>query len=167
MEQYNTSWSLNLNSKQKKILEFDHESNLFITNCCFGELPNNPKSVPCRIFATVSTLDISSKEEEDKLIKSNFLLTSLIPNELEHQNLNFIFSPLNIIELENKSEYNIHLIGYQIPVNLLNEEEEEEEEEEIFDENSGDSPSNQEEEEEELDPKKNQKMLQKLSFKKK
>ena len=151
----NTHWNCIIQPGETKTIEFSEESNLYITNICIPEIPENAPEEPNRLVAHIITINPHQDEDSvdvSNLPHTNVLLASLIPNVCEHQVLNITFSPLEIVKLQNQGACALHLSGYQIPISEEEEEEEEEaNEEEEKDDDSPDEKANDEDDEDELD----------------
>jgi len=156
---FSTSWAQIIKPGEKVLVTVDSESNLVVSNVCLGEVKDGTKQKANRLLAHVTSIELCEEEEENReIIKNTVLVASLIPFVNEHQVINYVFSPLNIVEFENQGEVEFHLAGFYIPLAM--------EEEEIEEEENNDSPS-EVDEEEEAPPKTSNKKKQKETKKSK
>ena len=143
-EQQSTFWGFVLPPGETVYLDYPDDSSLTITSACLPSI--GPDAKISRVIATIKTIpfhiesddddrnDYANKnEDEEETIET--LLCTLIPNEHEFQKLDVFFSPLNIVEIKNTGNNEVHLAGILSPVPddffpIDYEEEEEEEEEE-------------------------------------
>ena len=129
-------WSQIIKAGEKVLLQSSPDYSIVVTNAVIPDVTNSTEKKPVRLFATVRTLNNTEEEEVDEKHALNdytteeVLICSLLPFKNETQILNFLFSPLNIVEFENKGSLDVHLSGVVLP-NEEDEIENEEEEEDL------------------------------------
>ncbi|EAY21643.1 hypothetical protein TVAG_014100 [Trichomonas vaginalis G3] len=138
-----TTWAQIIGPGKTVTLDIPDDANMYITNVCIGEFSEESKNTPQRLLAHIITIDPYQDEDQvdvSKLPHTDIMIASLMPEEREHEVINFCFSPLNIVKLHNQGTCTIHIAGYNVPIEDEEEEEEEEEENAEEGDNSGDSP---------------------------
>lgn len=121
MEDICPFWTMLIKPGETSQVKYPDGCFLTITNACITELPSDidPKK-PVRLFANVKYVD---SEVDDK----NVLIASLVPHTSEHSQLNYVFSPINEVNLSITGNAPIQVSGIIQPI-FSNDEEEEEEE---------------------------------------
>ena len=145
------------------MLDAPVSTNVTITNAVIPDVTKDTEKKVVRLIAKVQTLvDDGEEEEEDKkeekegekndekeqedfaYTTADVLVCSLVPFEKENQELNVLFTPMNIVEFQNKGHLDIHLSG--IITSLEPEEEEENDDEEEAEEEKGEEVKEDKEE---------------------
>lgn len=113
-------------------VDFPQETILTLTNATLGDLPADGSTDPIRLFADVTTVDLTIQPDGGLLAteKTSVLLACLIPGSQERQVLNATFSALNHVTLRVVGKADVHVAGILSPTDDTEYEEEEEEEEE-------------------------------------
>ena len=134
-----TFWSMIVKPGKEVEIEFPDTMTLNITSVSLGLIPKKKANTIVRLFSNVQTIHMSDEMDisDTKFEESRTLIATLVPGEKEYQNLNLIFSPLNITKFEVTGKLPVNIIGNLAPIeddNDLNDEEEEEQEEQFIDE---------------------------------
>ena len=125
-------WSKKVIPGQRTHIEIPDDCYVSITNVCIPELPKDDDKSPIRLIAHIKIIKPDKNNEESFTTTNNTcLISSLVPGKIEQQQINVLFSPLNIVELEVNGTVPIHISGIRQQIQSLIEEEEEEEEEQI------------------------------------
>ena len=123
-------WSKKVIPNERAHIDIPDNSYVSITNVCIPELPKDDKS-PIRLIAHVKLIKPDENNKDSfTTTQSTCLIASLIPGKIEQQQINVLFSPLNIVELEVQGTVPIHVSGIRQQIHVLVEEEEEEEQNE-------------------------------------
>lgn len=124
----------------KMPLKFDEGFNLLISNSSLENVEGQDTKI-CRLFGEI-TIPVDSYDDNNDAagepLVQKVLLSSLISNKKETETLEYFFSPINIVTLENTSEFTFHLTGSLQPIpdlDIDDLDEEEDEEEEINENN--------------------------------
>ena len=128
-------WQQTIQPNSRELLVFEMDSTLGVTGASLLKVEEENDNQICRIFAYVheteeiipdSTDDENApskkegeKKEEKEKAQNNvetpkehkFLFASLQPNFRESIELNYIFSPFDIVEIENTVKYPIQITG--------------------------------------------------------
>ena len=150
-------WQQTIQPGSKEQLVFEMDSTLGVNSVSLLNVTDPEDKTICRLWAYVyqseEVIPDSSDEESNKDSKTEskteekkeeetkksedepkvhkFLFASLLPNLRETNELNYYFSPFDIVELENTSKYPIQVTGtYTFLENEDYDEEEDEEEQE-------------------------------------
>ena len=140
-------WQQIIQPNTKEQLVFEMDSTLGITSASLLKVEDANDSSICRLFAYVhesnEEIPDSDEEQENKEEKTEkkeekeveekvhkFLFASLQANSRETSELNYFFSPFDIVDIENTSKYPIQLTGTFSKIEMDEEEEETKEEEE-------------------------------------
>ena len=127
-----TFWSLVVTPEREEPIDMPEDCCVRVTNAA---LVDEEGEEPVRLFAKVDT---TLPDEEDltnvKTVSSDTALAFFRPGVKVHENLNLVFSPLNVVALRVVGKGKVHLSGVIEPIDidgdeLMFEEEEEEEEE--------------------------------------
>ena len=163
---YSTFWCQVIPAGQSVMLDAPVSTNVTITNAVIPDVTSETEKKAVRLVAKVQTLvDDGEEEEEEKkeekegektddkeqedfaYTSTDVLICTLVPFEKENQELNVLFTPMNIVEFQNKGNLDIHLSG--IITTLVPEEEEEDNEEEEEEEEKAETEKKEEEAKEE------------------
>lgn len=150
-------WAQIIAPGQTVTLDIPDDANMYITNVCIPKIPEGTKSVPQRLLAHIITIDPYQEEDQvdvSKLPHIDIMISALVPGEKEHEVVNFCFSPLNIVKLYNQGTCEMHISGYNVPIDEEEDQEEDEEEineKEASDDSPDDSPNNDVDEVDEID----------------
>lgn len=123
-------WSAVVKPGEPVVCEYPEECILTLTNACLDTLPEDGSAV--RLVADVESLKFPLEEtikevEDEDIQKSTVLLSSLIPNVKEQQQLNCVFTMYDNVTLSVKGTVPIHVSGtLSIDDNEYDYEEEEE-----------------------------------------
>ncbi|KAH0792777.1 hypothetical protein GPJ56_003400 [Histomonas meleagridis] len=121
-------WAKKVIPGENSHLDIPDDCYVSITNVCIPELPENGDDSPIRLFAHVKIIKPDKSNKDGfTATQSTCLIASLIPKKIEQQQINVLFSPLNIVDLEVQGSVPIHVSGIRQQINSLIEEEEEEE----------------------------------------
>ena len=154
-------WQQIIQPNTKEQIVFNMDSTLGVTSASLLKVEDSNDSEICRLWAFVhepneeipdsdEEQENNNNKEEEKTEENKeqhkepeekvhkFLFASLQPNLRETSELNYFFSPFDIVELENTSKYPIQLTGTFSTIEMDEEEEEEANEEE---ENKGEEES--------------------------
>ncbi|KAH0795090.1 hypothetical protein GPJ56_000933 [Histomonas meleagridis] len=136
-------WSLLINPGEPTPITFPDSMLLTVTSVSLGFIPKKKAKGIIRIFSNVETIIMSSEADIDDtgFSKSRSLIATLIPGKHEFQNLNLIFSPLNITTFEVQGNLPVNVIGHLSPIEVNEEEEEEDILEDMLHEQSHSSTS--------------------------
>lgn len=125
---------------EKVLLNNDHEHYLTLTNVSINNKKGvNDKNVQ-RLIGHVQTIDpycnMDEKDYQSKFVKEKLLLASFVPGDKETIEVNFMFTPLHIVYLENLGKYEMHCCGNieKVPVLDMSEDLYEEEEDNLYEE---------------------------------
>ena len=132
MEEIQLFWSQIIPPLTTVDLKSEDDSYIKITSACIPDNPPHSGSVKIEFHVKIPTeFYEEGNEMEAEFQEINVFAASLVPSQQEQQTLNFRFSPLEMVQITNHSDIEVHLSGYYIPIDdytLLVEEEEEEEE---------------------------------------
>jgi hypothetical protein len=119
-----TFWGQIIPAGQTVVLTYHDDCLLEITNAVLGLIPDPPPLNPIRVTAKVQIPTTSAENEEtDSITETTITLCVLRPLTTEHQRVSFKFSPLNLIEITNPGQIDVHLSGIQEEIPPLTEEE--------------------------------------------
>lgn len=125
LKEFEVFWNMIAKPGEENVVKFPDFYYLRITNVCIPELPEDNSSV--RLVANVGTIYLDPKTKEETIKKSSTLVSTLIPGEVEHQQINILFTSLSKVTFEVKGSVPVHISGFIQPVPVDEEEEEGEE----------------------------------------
>ena len=124
-------WGIVAEPGRKTKLPFIDNSYMIISNICIGEIPENLRNNSANLVLIVKSIDMEnydeSKGEAPEIISETEICT-LILNTCEHFCCNHVLNPLDKAEVIAKGDFPIHISGYSVPVEGIDDDEEEEEE---------------------------------------
>ena len=129
-------WGITVEPKKNSKIKILDGYYTILTNVCFGDLPEKFEKKSNILEAQIESIQIENmdpKSRDAPIKKEKINLCSLIPGEVEHLTINYIFSSLDQVNLKVMGDIPIHVSGKYVPIEDIEEEEEEEmEEEEIL-----------------------------------
>ena len=117
----NTFWGFEVKGKAKYALDTDDNSYVMVTTIVIGDIQSDTEG---EIVANLQTV----VEDQDMPVSRTVSLAKLRPGVCENVMASIQFSPLDLVEFENKGENSVYISGYFVPIIDIEEEEEEEEE---------------------------------------
>lgn len=127
-----TCWTLVVTPEKEEPVDMPEDCCLRVTNAC---LVDEEGTEPVRLFAKVETMLPDEENPANiKTIDSDTMIAFFLPGSKVHENVNVLFSPINVVAFRVVGKGKVHLAGVIEPIDiddsdeLIFEEEEEEEE---------------------------------------
>lgn len=100
-------WSCEISDNKTAEISVPSFKYFVLSNATIPVLPEDGNNSPIRIFANIHLIKGDTSPNDQRI-----LVTTLVPNQIEHSKLKIKFIPYSNVILQTNSKIPVHLIGY-------------------------------------------------------